>query len=93
MSNFAKLSTTLGLKFGPVRGGVTPRKILEFVLNDLVMIQADSALVTDPEIVARFAGQTDAYKKVAHFIAPFKDIEIEKVEVVLSHLNHAANNR
>lgn len=87
-NNFARLSTTLGLKFGPVREGVTPKKILEFVLNDLVMVQADSALVTDPDMVSRFAGRVEAYKSVAHFIAPFKDVEVQAVTVELLRNNN-----
>lgn len=76
MSNFAKLSAALGLKFGPVRQGVTPKKILEYVLNDLVMIEADTRLVSDPDIMSKYEGMKTAYKDVAHFIAPFHQAPI-----------------
>lgn len=75
-TNFAKMSATLGLKFGPVRKGVTPRKILEHIVNDLVMIQADRQMATDPDILRKYAGMIEAYREVAHFIAPFRDVPV-----------------
>lgn len=71
MSNISKLAMTLGMKFGPVRKGVTPRRVLEYVLNDMIMVQADSSLASDPAVITRHEGMLDAYKNVAHFIAPY----------------------
>lgn len=77
-SNIAILSKTLGLKFGPVRKGVTPRRILEFVLNDMVMARADKGLAGDG-LTEKYAGMEQAYKEVAHFIAPFKEEAVKPV--------------
>lgn len=71
MSNISKLAMTLGMKFGPVRKGVTPRRVLEFVLNDMIMVQADTKMASDPAVITRHEGMLDAYKNVAHFIAPY----------------------
>lgn len=76
MSNLSKLSMTLGLKFGPVRKGVTPRKILEYVVNDMIMVQADTSIAADPDIVTKQSGMMDAYKNVAHFIAPYTNVAV-----------------
>ena len=71
MSNLSKLAMTLGMKFGPVRKGVTPRRVLEFTVNSMVMIQADNNITTDPSAICRHEGMLEAYKNVAHFIAPY----------------------
>lgn len=74
MSSIAKLGMALGLKFGPVRKGVTPRRVLEYVLNDMVLVSADFKMASDPETISRCNGMLEAYKDVAHFIAPYTDI-------------------
>jgi hypothetical protein len=79
MSNLAKLAATMGMKFGPVRKGLTPRKILEHVLNDMVMVQADHKMATDPNAICRYDGMMEAYRGVAHFIAPSTDIPVKAV--------------
>lgn len=74
MSNIARLAMALGLKFGPVRKGVTPRRVLEYVLNDMVLVQADHRMTTDPEMISKCNGMLEAYRDVAHFIAPYTDV-------------------
>jgi len=74
MSSIAKLGMTLGLKFGPVRKGVTPRRVLEYVLNDMVLVTADHKMATDPETISKCNGMLEAYRDVAHFIAPYTDV-------------------
>jgi hypothetical protein len=70
MSKLSTLAMSLGMKTGPVRKGVTPRRVLEYVLSDMVMVQADQQITTDPDSLAELAGMMSAYKNVAHFIAP-----------------------
>lgn len=74
MSNLSKLAMALGMKFGPVRKGLTPRRILEHVLNDMVMVQADASTTKDVLMSARYSGMVEAYRSVAHHIAPFSDV-------------------
>lgn len=74
MSTLSRLALTLGLKFGPVRKGVTPRRVLEYILNDMVLVTADHKLATDAETISKCNGMLEAYRDVAHFIAPFTDI-------------------
>lgn len=69
-ARFIKLSTTVGLRFGPVRQGVTPKRILEFVLQDMSRLQDDYGISTEPEVVCRIRGMFEAYRNVAHYIAP-----------------------
>lgn len=70
MSNLSKLAMTLGMKFGPIRQGVTPRRVLEYVVNDMVRAQADYKMANDPSVISRIDGMMDAYRDVAHYIAP-----------------------
>lgn len=84
MSNLAKLAMSLGLKFGPVRKGVTPRKVLEHILNGMVMLEADHKLVTEPHQVARYGGMMEAYKDIAHYIAPYREIPAKTVRAKVS---------
>lgn len=74
MSNVSKMAMSLGLKFGPVRKGVTPRRVLEYILSDMVLVQADTRLATDTDMISRCNGMLEAYRDVAHFIAPYTDI-------------------
>lgn len=67
---YIRMTTALGLKFGPVRKGVTPKRILEFVLQDMTRIKDDNVLTTDPEAIEYIKGMWQAYRNVAHFIAP-----------------------
>lgn len=67
---YIRMTTALGLKFGPVRKGVTPKRILEFVLQDMTRIKDDDILNTDPEAIEYIKGMWQAYRNVAHFIAP-----------------------
>lgn len=67
---YIRMTTALGLKFGPVRKGVTPKRILEFVLQDMTRIKDDNILNSDPEAVEFIKGMWQAYRNVAHFIAP-----------------------
>lgn len=71
---FLKMTTALGLKFGPVRKGVTPKRVLEYVLQDMVRIKDDNLLASDPEALANYKGMFQAYRNVCHFIAPLTDI-------------------
>ena len=91
-NNFVRLSEILGLKFGPVRKGVTPKKVLEYVLNEMVMTQTDNGLANDADALCRFSGMTEAYKNVAHFIAPSKKIDILTEPAVLSATQAAMKN-
>jgi len=77
MSNLSKLAMTLGMKFGPVRQGVTPRRVLEYVLTDMVMVTADKQVATDPTVLTRIEGMMEAYKDVAHYIAPSSEIPMK----------------
>lgn len=67
---FVNMSTAVGLRFGPVRKGVTPKRVLEFVLQDMIRIKDDGLLPADPETICRNKGMMEAYRNVAHFIAP-----------------------
>jgi hypothetical protein len=71
---FLKMTTALGLRFGPVRKGVTPKRVLEWVLQDMIRIKDDNLLASDPSAVAEYKGMFQAYRNVAHFIAPLTDI-------------------
>lgn len=71
---FLRMTTTLGLRFGPVRKGVTPKRILEYILQDMVRLLDDTALTTDSELIAQTKGMQTAYRNVAHFIAPLTDV-------------------
>lgn len=71
---FVAMSTAVGLRFGPVRKGVTPKRVLEFVLQDMIRIKDDGVLHTDPDSICHNKGMMEAYRNVAHFIAPFTSI-------------------
>lgn len=71
---FVSMSTAVGLRFGPVRKGVTPKRVLEFVLQDMIRIKDDGGLPSDPESLCRNKGMLEAYRNVAHFIAPLTTI-------------------
>lgn len=73
-NRFVKLSASVGLRFGPVRKGVTPKRILEHILQEMARLQEDHSLTTDALCLARWQGQSDAYRDVAHFIAPLTDL-------------------
>lgn len=88
MSNIARLAMTLGLKFGPVRKGVTPRRVLEYILNDMVLVTADHKIATDPEMISRCNGMLEAYRDVAHFIAPYNDITSGAVRAARGSARH-----
>ena len=89
MSSIARLGMTLGLKFGPVRKGVTPRRVLEYVLNDMVLVTADHKLATDPETISRCNGMLEAYRDVAHFIAPYTDVANGTLRAARGSARHA----
>lgn len=72
---FTKMTMALGLRFGPVRKGVTPKRVLEFVLQDMVRIKDDSLLTEDVDAVANYKGMFQAYRNVCHFIAPLTDMK------------------
>lgn len=70
---FVRMSTSLGFRIGPVRKGVTPKRVLEFVLQDMLRIREDNGLA-DAEALAKFNGMNEAYRNVAHYIAPLTEI-------------------
>jgi hypothetical protein len=72
---FTNMTTLLGLRFGPVRKGVTPKRVLDFVLQDMVRIKDDNLLTSDAEDTAVFKGMFQAYRNVAHYIAPLSDLK------------------
>lgn len=78
---FMRMSTTLGLRFGPVRKGVTPKRVLEFVLQDMIRIRDDGGLATDPEVLAQYKGMTEAYRNVAHYIAPLTEVVRNDIQI------------
>ena len=72
--SYIRMTTALGMKFGPVRKGVTPKRVLEFVLQDMTRIKDDNVLTTDPEEIQFIKGMWQAYRNVAHYIAPLTTI-------------------
>lgn len=88
MSNIARLSMSLGLKFGPVRKGVTPRRVLEYILSDMVLVTADHKIATDPDMISRCNGMLEAYRDVAHFIAPYTDVTSGAVRAARGSARH-----
>jgi hypothetical protein len=72
---YMKMTAALGLRFGPVRKGVTPKRVLEFVLQDMTRIKDDNLLTTDPETTSHLKGMFQAYRNVAHYIAPLTDLK------------------
>jgi hypothetical protein len=73
--SYMKMTQALGLRFGPVRKGVTPKRVLDFVLHDMTRIKDDHLITTDPEATTRLTGMFEAYRNVAHFIAPLTDLK------------------
>lgn len=74
---FVKMAASVGLRFGPVRKGVTPKRILDFIVQDMVRIRDDYVLTDNPVTTATYQGMFDAYRNVAHYIAPLTNIEID----------------
>lgn len=71
---YIKMTTALGLRVGPVRKGVTPKRILDFVLQDMTRLREDNVLTTDPDAISHIKGMWEAYRGVAHYIAPLTNI-------------------
>lgn len=72
---YITMTSALGLKCGAIRKGVTPMRVLEYIFQDMTRLKADNILTTDPEAVAHLAGMWEAYRNVAHYIAPLTEIK------------------
>ena len=74
---YIKMTETLGFKLGPVRRGVTPKRVLDFVLQDMSRLKDDeivAELVANDQSCEYLKGMWQAYRNVAHYIAPLTNL-------------------
>lgn len=82
---FVAMAASVGVRVGPIRHGVTPKRILDHVLQDMTRLKADNCLNPDPDTVEYLKGMWDAYKSVAHYIAPLTDMKNGSSALANSH--------
>lgn len=73
--------------FGAVSKGVTPSKLLTWVLEEMATVERDLDMTGDVDSHYYYTGMSDAFEMVAMWIAPLKDDKTQAYFDLVNKIN------